>query len=159
MLLCLTANHQDTDFDVLDRVSRAVDRSTPAAFARDERVRGAVLVSTCNRFEVYLDVDEPPRDPRSIVADALGGSDDATALADAVTPLADDDAVRHLFAVTSGMKSMVVGEGEIAGQVQRSLTTARAAGLATPELEQAFQRAASASRAVRARVDVAAGRS
>lgn len=156
VLLCVTANHQDTDFDVLDRVARSVHATDAAAFAGVAHVQGAVVVATCNRFEVYLDVDDDFSDVEQAIVTALPDNPDASALANAVVPLKGDEAVRHLFAVTSGMKSMVVGEGEIAGQVQRSLLAARDAGVTSPALEQAFQRAGSASRAVRARVDIAA---
>lgn len=157
VLLCLTANHHDTDFEVLDRVARLADDAVTARFARDERVRGAVVLATCNRFEAYLDVVDELDDPRALLRAALPAAApaDADALAAGVVVLPGDAGVRHLFAVASGMKSMVVGEGEIAGQVQRALTAARAEGLTTPELERAFQRATSASRAVRARMDLA----
>ena len=55
----------------------------------------------------------------------------------------------HLFAVASGLESVVVGEGEIAGQVRRSLERARAEGTTTPELERLFQRASQTSRRVK----------
>ena len=55
----------------------------------------------------------------------------------------------HLFAVASGLESVVVGEGEIAGQVRRSLERARTEGTTTPELERLFQRASQTSRRVK----------
>ncbi|MDY7558300.1 glutamyl-tRNA reductase [Cryobacterium sp. 10C3] len=66
----------------------------------------------------------------------------------------------HLFAVTSGLESVVVGEGEIAGQVRRSLEQARERGTTTPELERLFQRASQTSRGIKNRTGIgAAGRS
>ena len=55
----------------------------------------------------------------------------------------------HLFSVASGLESVVVGEGEIAGQVRRSLERARTEGTTTPELERLFQRASQTSRRVK----------
>jgi len=159
VLFCLTANHRNTDFDVLDRVARSVDASIASALAEHEFVRGAVVLATCNRFEAYLDLEEPlGLDAHTAVSVALAehlGSD-ADALVSTASSFTGHDAVRHLFSVSSGLESMVVGEGEIGGQVRRALTAARAAGTTSSELEQVFQRAVSATRDVRAHADLAA---
>ena len=66
----------------------------------------------------------------------------------------------HLFAVASGLESVVVGEGEIAGQVRRSLERARRAGTTSPQLERLFQRASQTSRGVKNHTGIgSAGRS
>jgi glutamyl-tRNA reductase len=64
-----------------------------------------------------------------------------------------ESAVRHLFAVTAGLESMVVGEEEIAGQVQRAAQDARAAGTVSAPLDRLFQQAARTSRTVRGIAD------
>jgi glutamyl-tRNA reductase len=166
VLFCLTANHRNTEFDVLDRISRAADSTGADVLAAHDFVRGAVVVATCNRFETYLELDEPVTGgvvlAREAVLEAVAEKTgtDAEALRASAVVLSGDDVVRHLFAVSSGLESMVVGEEEISGQVQRSLRAAREAGTASTELEQAFQRAARATREVRAKGDLAAaGRS
>lgn len=157
MLLCLTANHRNTEFDVLDRVARSVDAATASAFAAHADVRGAVVLATCNRFEAYLDVSDDAEAPEKIGTTALAALlDDGAELAASVTALSGDEAIRHLFSVSSGLESMVMGEDEISGQVQRALVASREAGAVTGHLEQVFQRAATANRAVRARTDLAA---
>ncbi len=157
MLLCLTANHRNTEFDVLDRVARSVDAATASAFAAHDQVRGAVVLATCNRFEAYLDVDDTAAEPVTIGTTALQALlEDGAELAASVTALSGDDAIRHLFSVSSGLESMVMGEDEISGQVQRALVASREAGAVTGHLEQVFQRAATTNRAVRARTDLAA---
>jgi glutamyl-tRNA reductase len=166
VLFCLSANHRNTEFDVLDRVSRSADASPETILTNHDFVRGAVVLATCNRFEAYLDIDEPLTGgaalAREAVLDSLGplGDGDVDALRASAVALSGDDVVRHLFAVSSGLESMVLGEDEITGQVQRALAAARARGATTPQLEQAFQRAAHTTREVRATSDLgAAGRS
>lgn len=166
MLFCLTANHRNTGFDILDRISRAGDSAGADLVAAHGFVRGAVVLATCNRFETYLELDEPVTGGVALAREAVletvassTGADAETLRASAVV-LSGDDVVRHLFAVSSGLESMVVGEEEISGQVQRALRAARDAGTSSTELEQAFQRAARATREVRAKADLAAaGRS
>ena len=166
MLFCVTANHRNTDFAVLDHISRIADSTAADLLAAHSFIRGAVVLATCNRFEAYVELDEPvtagPAIAREAVLDALierAGADAATLRSSAVS-LHGDDAIRHLFAVSSGLESMVVGEEEISGQVQRALVSAREAGTTSSELEAAFQRAAHAARRVRAHADLgAAGRS
>ncbi|MGN6327049.1 glutamyl-tRNA reductase [Pseudolysinimonas sp.] len=162
MLFCVTASHRDTEFDVLDRVSRRVE-GTAERLAGTDGVNGAIVLATCNRFEAYLDV-EPDELPRAadLVFAALGDAagDDATAVRASARTMEGDEVARHLFAVAAGLESMVLGEDEISGQVQRALTSARAEGTVSGELDAVFQRAARTSRSVRSAVDLGgAGRS
>jgi glutamyl-tRNA reductase len=165
VLFCLTANHRNTDFDVLDRISHVTGTDAADRVAAHDFVRGVVVLSTCNRFEAYLELDEhltgSTAQARRAVVGALrdAGVDarDADTLAASAGTVVGDDVVHHLFAVASGLESMVVGEEEISGQVQRALSAARTAGTTSTLLEQAFQRAAHSTRAVRAKADVAAG--
>lgn len=166
MLFCLTANHRNTEFDVLDRISRVADALAVDLTQTHSFIRGAVVLATCNRFEAYLELDEPLTGggviAREAVLDILHGpaGDDADALRASAVSLTGSEVVHHLFAVSAGLESMVIGEEEISGQVQRALGAARIAGTTSTELEKAFQRAAHTNREMRATADVAAaGRS
>ena len=130
--MCVTASHRTTDFALLDRVSREVSTTAADLVAADPAVRGAVVLATCNRFEAYLDVDDALSTDRHASADlvfetlAHSVGEDAAALRGSAELLRGEEAIRHLFAVSSGLESVVVGEDEISGQVQRALATARA---------------------------------
>ena len=162
----MTASHRTADFDLLDRVSRGVDTAAADLVAGTDFVRGAVVLATCNRFEAYLEIDEPltasvavaTEAAFAVLADRLG--DDAAKLRAVAEIHHGPDVAHHLFAVTSGLESLVLGEDEIAGQVQRALSAARVAGTSSSGLERLFQRATRTSREVRAVADLGgAGRS
>ncbi|OCA95156.1 hypothetical protein ACU20_05180 [Actinobaculum suis] len=118
-------------------------------------VHGFVTVSTCNRFEIYIDAD----------SDALDFLSDIPSQYRALWPSTAEfyrgtAAAQHLFAVASGLDSLVVGEREIVGQIRRALSTARENGTATANLERLFQRALHTSRQVATRTELArSGRS
>ncbi|MEO5919909.1 MAG: glutamyl-tRNA reductase [Pseudolysinimonas sp.] len=162
MLVCLTANHRNTSFDVLERLSTVADEVSTALTADGGAARGAVLLATCNRFEVYLDVDTDVTTAAesALQAVAAAGRVDDAELRRSITVLSAEKATSHLFAVASGLESVVVGEDEISGQVSRALGAARAAGTTTSALEAVFQRASRTSRWVKASTTLGAeGRS
>jgi glutamyl-tRNA reductase len=166
VLLCVTASHRTADFDLLDRVSRGVESTATDLVTGTDFVRGAVVLATCNRFEAYLELDEPLTAAVPIATEAVFATlaesvgADAAELRATADVLAGDAVVRHLFAVSSGLESLVLGEEEIAGQVQRALATARLEGTTSSGLERLFQRATRTSREVRAVADLGgAGRS
>ncbi|MDQ4137829.1 MAG: glutamyl-tRNA reductase [Actinomycetota bacterium] len=169
MLLCLTANHRNASFDLLDRLSVAAPSATAELVARSAKVRGAVVLATCNRFEAYLDVDpsestlrEPGSDAVQATVEALGTASgvDPAELQSAVRVLRGDDVAHHLFSVSAGLESVVVGEDEIAGQVRRALDFARKDGTTSSALERLFQHASRTSRHVRTTTSLGgAGRS
>ncbi len=166
MLICLSASHKNSSFDVLEKLSVGANDAAANILERHPALVGAIVVATCNRFEAYLDLDEPAgADPQAAVHAALDGVSSATGVAAEVLGATLDlvhgnTVAEHLFAVTSGLESVIVGEGEIAGQVRRSLEQARLVGTTSPELERLFQRASQTSRGIKNRTGIgAAGRS
>jgi glutamyl-tRNA reductase len=155
VLLCVSASHKTASFDLLERLSAPPAPIAPIIAAHDDCVQGAVVVATCNRFEAYVDMDEPVTAASTVgVEAALMAIESATG----VTPADLDGSYQiisgpavaeHLFAVAAGLESVVVGEGEIAGQVRRALIEARAEGTTSAELERLFQRASEAQRDVK----------
>ncbi|MCU1473419.1 glutamyl-tRNA reductase [Amnibacterium sp.] len=162
MLRALTADYRAAGFDLLERLS-IVSPEAMARFAAERPdVEGVVLLATCNRFEAYLDVtDDGSSAEEALVraaASAAGVTPDAVAAA--ITARSGSEVAGHLFAVSSGLESLVVGEAEIAGQVSRALEAARRSGSTTSDLERLFQRASRTSSSVQNRTRVGlAGRS
>lgn len=157
MLLCLTANHRNASLDVLERLSQGAPAATRQLVDDELFVAGAVVLATCNRFEAYLDIDEPLTGGEAVavesVVEAMAEASDVPVdlLRSSVAVHQGADAAAHLFAVTSGLESVVVGEDEISGQVRRALDAARAEGTTSGELERLFQKATHTSRGIRNR--------
>ena len=167
VLLSLTASHREMDLDALERLSSGSASVGRFAVGSCSPVQGAVVISTCNRFELYLDVDAPLSGPAiqhatqhvaEVVAAASGISTETAA--GAFTVRTGSDVVSHLFEVASGLDSMVIGEREIAGQVKRALEVAREQRTTSKTLELLFQTASRTSKVVGTSTELgAAGRS
>ena len=155
MLLCLSSNHQNASLEVLEKLSLHAVDATRELLVSTDFVTGAVVLATCNRFEAYLDIDEPLTAATAIALastiDALSEASDIPAdeLRASIAVHEGDDVAQHLFAVTSGLESVVVGEDEISGQVRRALDAARFGGTTSRDLERLFQRATHTSRGVK----------
>ncbi|MET3450780.1 glutamyl-tRNA reductase [Curtobacterium sp. 1544] len=163
MLICLTASHRNASFDLLERLSIGAPTAASRLVTDSDVLDGAVVLATCNRFEAYLDIAGDDRDSAvsaTVEAVATASDLDPTEVLHSVNVLGGKDVVQHLFAVSSGLESVVVGETEISGQVRRSLEDARSNGTTTSDLERLFQEAAHTSRGVKTRTRIgAAGRS
>ena len=163
--MVLGASHHDLGLPQLDRLTGDPDllgRALRALPAReDSPISGVVVVATCNRLEIYLDAVR--------FHDAI---DEVTAAVAAASGVAVDDVsgvlkvrvgapvVAHLFTVTAGLDSMVVGEAEIAGQIARALRDSQAARAASPAVNLLFQFAARVAKRVATDTGLgAAGRS
>ena len=145
VLMCLTASHRTHDFAVLERLSSSSGTVLAQKLLADDGVAGEIVLSTCNRFEIYLDVD-PAVSP---TVELLSGD---------LQLLRGEDAARHLFGVTAGIESVVIGEPEIAGQVRRALNAAEADGTASPTLQRVFSDALATRRTVRDRTGIGSAR-
>jgi glutamyl-tRNA reductase len=168
VLLCLTANHHNASFDLLEKLSIGAPGAAGTLVSTSDLVSGAVVLATCNRFEAYLEIDETlvatadVADAVATTVQVIGQASgvDPDDLRDSVTVLCGDPVAEHLFAVSSGLESVIVGEDEIAGQVRRALIEARTAGTTSSGLERLFQNAAKTSRGVKSQTAIgAAGRS
>jgi glutamyl-tRNA reductase len=168
MLAALRASHEHLDLEVLDALTRNAD-ALPAVIEQlqSERagaapvVSGEVVISTCNRLEVYLDTDRF-HEGVDLVVDAVART---SGLDREVVSLCFDAAMdapvpQHLYEVTSGLRSLVLGEAEIAGQVRQSYEAARRGGRTTSMLHDLFQHGFRCAKSVATRAPVgAAGRS
>lgn len=120
----------------------------------------AVILSTCNRVELF--VARPPGDrpfDAGLAAEFLAETHGVRA--DDVSPLlydhADPAAVRHLFRVVASLDSLIVGEGQIAGQVRQAFDAARKLGTTGPLLNALFPAAVRVSRRVRTETGISQG--
>ena len=152
VLLCVGLSHKQVPIAVREQLAVAAD-DLPARLARLRAlagVREAMLLSTCNRLEVFA------------VADARTCADD---LLRDLGPLAgehaltrfEDEALLHLFRVTASLDSMVVGEAQIQGQVKEAHARALEAGACGAALSRALSAALSAAKRVRTETAIARG--
>ncbi len=125
------------------------DRSTAAE---------AVLLSTCNRSEVYVTSEHPER-VRAEIVDFLAAYHDVPA--DTFVPhlfeRTDTDAVRHLFRVAAGLESRILGEPQILGQVKDAFRTATDQQAVGPLLTRLFQSAFGVGKRVRSETALGEG--
>ena len=113
-----------------------------------------VLLSTCNRVEIYATTRCPGRISHSLLGSLCAEPHDFCSCAYAYEDL---EAVRHLFRVAAGMDSMVLGETEISGQVKQAYETARAAKLTGGTLNRIFQAAFQVVKEIRTRTGIGRG--
>jgi glutamyl-tRNA reductase len=126
------------------------------ALTSEETVSEAAALSTCNRTELYLVVG----DPVEAEAAALGvlareAGIRPTELLGPLYSLRDSEAAAHLYRVTAGLDSMILGEAEIQGQVKRAYELALVEGATGPILNRLFRGALAAGK--RARTETAVG--
>lgn len=152
VVFSLVASHTSVDLETVARLNSGAAAAGAELSQEENDIAGLVTLATCNRFEMYAharSADHIDSARSSIVAalsrhSGLRESEVSTVLAthlDAAVP-------RHLFAVSTGLESAVVGEREIAGQVRRALSAAQGEGRATAPLVRLFQAAAKTAKDV-----------
>lgn len=151
-------NHRTAPVEVRERVSFTGERAQQAA--SELRSRGileeTLVLSTCNRSEVY---GVPPEDVRKS-ADALTSylssfhSVEFAVFNASLYRHYDREAVRHLFRVSSGLDSMLIGEAEILGQVREAYRAAHGNGGTGPVLNRLFQGALEVGKRVRSETEL-----
>jgi glutamyl-tRNA reductase len=156
-LLAIGISHKTAPVEVRERL--ALSDARAADFLRDLRgagdVQEAVALSTCNRTELYLVVGDPVEaegTALSMLSSHAGIR--PTGLAAAMYSHRNCDAARHLYRVTAGLESMIVGEAEIQGQVKRAYDAARAKETVGPLTNRLFQAALATGKRVRSETAV-----
>ena len=151
----LGVNHRTAPLDVRERFAHGA-HEVPGALARvmAAGASGGVLLSTCNRTEFYVVADEERVTP--VVWDLLGERlAGGTAAREYGYIARDRDAVRHLYRVSSGLDSMILGESQIQGQVRDAWEASRAQ--AGPVLHRLFQTALHVGARVRTETALGSG--
>jgi glutamyl-tRNA reductase len=154
------ANFRSAPLELLERLAIDPERRPKALTGLGdlEHVHEAVVVSTCNRVEVYTAISRfhgAAGDVRRFLADFSG-----LAMGEFAGHLYDyyeERAVQHLFAVAAGIDSMVVGEAQILGQVREAFSAAQAERTVGPVLSALFARAIKVGRRARRETGIGAG--
>jgi glutamyl-tRNA reductase len=144
----LGINHHSAPLEVREKLAFPPERQ-PDALA-DLAARGAaseaVLVSTCNRTEIYCCAEDAAAVRAWLVEQ---GERAGVRVAESLYGHSDDEAVRHAFRVASGLDSMVLGEPQILGQVTQAVRTAERAGTLGTLLGRVFQQTFTVAKEVR----------
>jgi glutamyl-tRNA reductase len=143
-LVVVGLNHRTAAVDLLEQITVAPSGLPKAllALSAREHLAEVVLLSTCNRTEVYARTTrfhDGIDDVRHFLAECSGLDPDA--LAEQLYTYHDDAAVAHLFGVAAGLDSMIIGEGEILGQVREAWQAAEGEGTVGPLLSRTFRQA------------------
>ena len=153
-LLIVGINHKTAPLEVRERVVFEPPRLARALtdLRRDGGTAENLIVSTCNRTELYCVTDSPG---------ALGHwleryNGRPVSLKNSLYEYADAAAVEHAFAVAAGLDSLVLGEPQILGQLKDAYRAAQDAGTAGPHLNRLFQATFSVAKRVRTETRVGA---
>jgi glutamyl-tRNA reductase len=157
-ILALGLNHKTAPVDIRERVTFGPDIIAGALRSLREHpaVEESVILSTCNRTEIYCTLSEEDHAP---IADWISNFHGLSR--GRVSPYLyshlDKDAVKHLLRVSCGLDSLVLGEPQILGQVKAAFQTATDAGTTHKLLSKLFQHSFSAAKQIR--TDTAIGNS
>ncbi|WP_314191375.1 glutamyl-tRNA reductase [uncultured Arthrobacter sp.] len=152
VLFSLVATHADIDLETVAQLSNGSSGIATTALAGSPAVKGAVVLATCNRYEIYGEAPHAD-DVEAARAALVGQISETSGLSEQLVSRSfsthtGPDVSQHLFAVSSGLDSAVVGEREIAGQVRRALITAQQEGTASAGLVRLFQAASKTAKDV-----------
>ncbi len=158
-LVVVGLNHHTAPVGLLERMTVSASGLPKALhdLIGREHLAEAVLLATCNRIEVYARTTrfhDGVDDVRHFLAETSGVAPDA--LSEQLYTYHDEAAVAHLFGVASGLDSMIIGEGEILGQVRDAWISAEREESAGGLLSRVFRQAVEVGK--RARTETAIGR-
>ncbi|MGD0980037.1 MAG: glutamyl-tRNA reductase [Solirubrobacteraceae bacterium] len=151
-LLCLGISYHAAPVALRERaaLSEAQAARFTTALCAEPEVHEAVVISTCNRTELYLVAGDPVKAEGAALAQlASHAAIRPTELAELGYSPRNCDAARQLFRVTAGLDSMILGEHEVQGQVKRAYEAALSAGTTGPLTNRLFTAALHAGKRVR----------
>ena len=154
-ILALGVNHKTASVEVREKVAFAPDELEMALQSLTQlgHVSESVIVSTCNRTELYCHLEEADLTP---VIEWLANFHQVPAaeLSQYLYQHADEQAVNHLMSVAAGLDSLVLGEPQILGQVKQAFQQAKEAGTVGTIFERLFQSTFSVAKDVRTHTEV-----
>lgn len=156
-LLALGINHKTAPVSLRERISFSPDTLGEALNSLHQQplVQSGVVLSTCNRTELYLSV-ESDDSARAQLINWLCQYHHLSKeeLADSLYWHSDSDAVNHLMRVACGLDSLVLGEPQILGQVKKAFAESQECQKLNTELERLFQKSFSVAKRVRTETEI-----
>lgn len=137
----LSVRHNLQGLSAVESAQRQLE-TLPTGIITDPSIHGALVLRTCNRLEILLDVDS------QLAESSFAALIEAELPNVAWDVMSHETSIEHLFQVAAGMDSMVLGEREIAGQLRRALGEAQDAGQASSALVLCVELALKTSRKV-----------
>ncbi len=156
-LLALGVSHKTAPLELRERVALTEGRATGVLneLVEAAEVQEAAAISTCNRTELYLAAPDPVgAESRALGVLAREAGTPPTELVGHLYSLRGADAVLHLFQVTAGLDSMILGEAEVQGQVKRAYELALVEGATGPILNRLFRGALAAGKRARSETGI-----
>jgi glutamyl-tRNA reductase len=157
-LLALGVSHHTAPLSLREQLALTEGKAAGvlSALVSEEPISEAAALSTCNRTELYLvATDSVDAETAGLGVLAREAGIPPTELLGPLYSLRGADAARHLYQVTAGLDSMILGEAEIQGQVKRAYELALVEGATGPILNRMFRGALAAGK--RARTETAVG--
>lgn len=156
-ILCLGLNHRTAPVELRERFAVPEgDLGTLALeLGQQAGLVEAVVLSTCNRVEFYVAAEDPEVGFGSLQRFLATRNLDVSG--DAFLRYSGTEGIRHLFRVSSGLDSMVLGETEILGQVKKAYQAAQEARATSKHLNKLFQRAFNVAKEVRTKTQITRG--
>lgn len=156
-LLALGINHKTAPVALREKVAFTPDSlvSALSSLKKQDGVSEAVIVSTCNRTEIYVNGAWPTCRPvLKWLADFHRV--DETLINEHSYQYSKGETIRHIMRVAAGLDSLILGEPQILGQVKQAFNDARHSGTVSAEFERLFQHTFSVAKKVRTETDIGA---
>ena len=146
--LVVGVEHKTAPLSIRERVALEGEALARASLelAAQPALAEVVLLSTCNRMEIYLFADQTDAAAEGVRTYLMAGDE---SLRPYVQTWEEIDAIEHLFRVASGLESQLLGEAQVLSQVRDALDTAQRLGTIGPNLHSLFRSAVSCARQAR----------
>lgn len=155
-LIVLGLNHKTAPVEIRERFNFSQDKTARVLrrLINNDNINEALLLSTCNRTEIYL-VLEDPASGIAFIRTLLKHLSGEQYKAEYFYNLTGVNCVRHLFKVASSLDSLVIGEGQILSQIKNAYHVARSCGMTDILLNTLFNRAIAVGKRVRTETKIA----
>ena len=156
MKVCLVGvNYSKTPVTVREKLTIGSPQLQDALCLLNSHVPQGIILSTCNRIEIYTVTDKDPSPELKLIAFLKSWTNlPDKDLLPHVYIRQDETAIKHLFCVASGLDSMLIGEYEILGQMKRALKQAEEMQMVGLPFRKLFQQAIGVGRRVRAETKI-----
>jgi glutamyl-tRNA reductase len=154
-LLAVGINHNTASVDLREKVAFPPEKLARALgeLKESSSVNGSVILSTCNRTEIYCDINGNSK--AKLIEWLIEFHDvNAEELKPSLYMYEEQSAIKHLMRVSCGLDSLVLGEPQILGQVKQAYTDARENNAVESGLEKLFQKTFSVAKRVRTETEI-----